>query len=231
MRMVKTQREIDILSYGAFETEKALTTGVWEARPGDRELDVSNNMIFKALHAGGIVSGILTFGAGKKSIIAHPTADKIPLKYGDILSIDFAATFEGYYADINRTAVVGEYDERQDRLYTSLYDVQRYLIDMVRPGVKACDIYFKAIELLHAAGLDLAISHVGHGLGIGLHEDPLLSPVCQQPLLENMVINIEPFSVSTGEGYSAEDTMLVTKDGAKILSSFADHSKILCTKK
>ena len=226
MRMVKTQREIDILSNAAFETEKAITTSFWEAKPGDREVDVLNNMIIKTLQAGG-ASASGSFGSGPKSAIAHPIADKSPLKKGNIVSCDFVASFEGYSADIGRTAVVGGYNERQNHIYTSLYDVQRYLIEMVRPGVRACDIYFKAIELLLAAGIDLSLSHVGHGIGIGLHEEPLLSPICEQPLLENMIINIEPFFV-TDAGYHSEDTMLVTKDGAKILSTFADHSKIIC---
>ncbi len=225
MRMVKTPREIKILSHAAFATEEAMTRTFWEAKPGDREIDVLNNMIIKTMQAGGSQpSG--SFGTGPKSAVAHPFADESPLRNGDIVSVDFGACFDGYYSDIGRTAVVGASGERQNRIYQSLYDVQRRLIDMVRPGVKACDIYFKAVELLHAAGIDLSLSHVGHGLGLSIHEEPLLSPFCEQPLLENMIINIEPFYV-TDEGYHSEDSMIVTKDGVELLSTFADHSKII----
>ena len=226
MRMVKTATEIELLGKAAYLTEKAITTTFWESRPGDREMDVLNSMIVKTLQNGG-VAAFGSFGAGPKSAIAHPFADESPLRAGDIVSVDFGAGFNGYYSDIGRTAVVGSYSSTQDKIYTSLYDVQRRLIELVKPGLRANQLYFKALEWLRAAGIDLSLSHVGHGLGIGLHEEPIFSPICEIPLQEGMVINIEPFYV-TNEGYHAEDTMVVTSEGAKLLSTFADHSKIIC---
>lgn len=225
LRMVKTTQEINILSYAARSTEEAITKAFWESQPGDREVDVLNNMIIKTLKAGGAQPNG-SFGTGAKSAIAHPIADESVLKQGEIVSVDFGACYGGYYSDIGRTAVVGQSSIKQNKIYTALYDVQRYLIDMVRPGIKACDIYFKAVELMEKAGIKLSLSHVGHGIGLVLHEDPLLSPLNDQILMENMVINIEPFYV-TDEGYHSEDTLLVTSDGYKILSDFADHSKII----
>lgn len=225
LRMVKTEREIEILSHAAFVTEKAIYDSFMEARPGNREIDVLNQMIIKTLHEGGS-EATGCFGVGAKSAIAHPIVDTSPMQRGDLVSVDFCASFNGYYSDIGRTAVVGDYNTKQDKIYTALYDVQRRLIEMVKPGLKACDIYFKAVELLKAAGLDLSLSHVGHGLGLILHEYPLFSPYCTQELKENMIINIEPFFV-TDEGYHAEDTMIVTEDGARLLSTYADHSKII----
>lgn len=225
LRMIKTPKEIEILAYAARSTEEAITRAFWEAKPGDKEIDVLNNMIIKTLKSGGSQpSG--SFGTGPKSAIAHPIADKSPLKNGEIVSVDFGACYGGYYSDIGRTAVVGQSNARQNEIYTSLYDVQRYLIDMVRPGIKACSLYFKAVELLEKAGLKLSLSHVGHGIGLAIHEDPLLSPLNEQVLMENMIINIEPFYV-TDEGYHSEDTLIVTSDGCRILSDFADHSKII----
>lgn len=225
MRMVKTQREIDILSHAAYTTERAMTEGFYAARMGNKEEDVLNDIIIRTLKAGGGEPGG-SFGAGPKSAVAHPIADDTPLKYGQIVSVDFGACYKGYYSDIGRTAVVGKSNDRQNKIYTSLYDVQRYVIDMIRPGVLASELYFECVKRLHNYGIDLSLSHCGHGIGLGLHELPLFSPFCDIPIEENMVVNVEPFFV-TDEGYHSEDTMLVTKDGVKLLSTYADHSQIL----
>ncbi len=225
LRMIKTPREIDILRRAAFDTEKAMVTSFAESKTGDPERSVLNRMIIKTLEAGGDgAKG--SFGTGPKSAIAHPFADESPLKRGDIVSVDFGASFKGYMSDIGRTAVVGSSSQKQERIYGALYDVQRRLIDMVRPGVKACDIYRKALELTKKAGIALSLPHVGHGIGLAIHEEPLLSPFNEQPLAENMMINIEPFYV-TDEGYHAEDTMIVRRDGVEIVSTFRDHGSII----
>ncbi len=225
MRMVKTPREIEILSHAAYATERAMTEGFFAARMGEKEKDVLNDIIVRTLQSGGVEPNG-SFGAGPKSAIAHPIADDTPLRYGQIVSVDFGACFKGYYSDIGRTAVVGKSSARQNKIYTSLYDVQRRVIDQIRPGVKACDLYYTCINGLHDAGIDLSLSHCGHGLGLGLHELPLFSPLCDIPIEENMIVNVEPFYV-TDEGYHSEDSMLVTKDGVKLLSTYHDHSQIL----
>lgn len=225
MRMIKTQREIEILSNAAFTTERAMTEGFFAARMGDKEEDVLNDMIIRTLKVGGSEPGG-SFGAGPKSAIAHPIADETPLKYGQIVSVDFGASYRGYYSDIGRTAVVGRSDDRQNKIYRSLYDTQRRVIDKIRPGVLASELYYECIKWLHEYGIDLSLSHCGHGIGLGLHELPLFSPQCDIRLEENMVVNVEPFFV-TDEGYHSEDTMLVTADGVELFSTYADHSEIL----
>ncbi|MCR4398726.1 MAG: Xaa-Pro peptidase family protein [Firmicutes bacterium] len=225
MRMIKTPREIEIIRHAAVSTEKAIMEAFRESKPGDTERAVVNRIILKTLEAGAdAASG--TFGAGPKSAIAHPFADDSPLRPGDIVSVDFGGEFRGYHSDLGRTAVVDKPSDRQERLYTQLYDIQRRLIDGVRPGVKACELFRKADEWMRRAGIPISLPHVGHGLGLALHEYPLLSPFNEEPLQEDMVINIEPFHVAD-EGYHAEDTMVVRKDGAELLSDFADHSRII----
>lgn len=225
MRMVKTPREIEILSHASFATEKAMVESFYAAREGQLETDVLNNIYIRTLKSGGAQPSA-TFGVGPKSALAHPFAEEKPLAHGHIVSVDFGANFKGYNSDIGRTAVVGCSNDRQNKIYTSLYDVQRRVIDMIKPGVKASDLYYECVRRLHDYGIDLSLSHCGHGLGLGLHELPIFSPLCDIIIEENMVVNVEPFFV-TDEGYHSEDSMLVTKDGVKLLSTYADHSHII----
>jgi Xaa-Pro dipeptidase len=63
------------------------------------------------------------------------------------------------------------------------------------------------------------MAHVGHGLGLGLHEYPMLNPTVDQELLPGMVLCIEPAHREPGvAGYHLEDLVLVTEDGVKPLT-------------
>jgi len=224
-RMIKTPREINILKKAAWYTEKAIIDAFAASQEGDSERSVLNRIILNTLDAGGVGANG-SFGTGEKSAIAHPIADETVLKKGDIVSVDFGAAFDGYYSDIGRTATVGNPPARKSSIYQKLYDVQRHCIDLVKPGVKACDIFKEAYNRLNQYGLELSLSHVGHGIGLIIHEEPMLSPFNEETLLENMVINIEPFYV-TDEGYHSEDTMLITSDGVELFTTYKDHHDII----
>ena len=62
--------------------------------------------------------------------------------------------------------------------------------------------------------------HVGHGMGIGLHEYPMLEPRNEIPLEVGMVINVEPMALieSRREGYHTEDLAAVTENGSRLLT-------------
>lgn len=68
--------------------------------------------------------------------------------------------------------------------------------------------------------LPFAMPHVGHGIGIGLHEFPILEPANDTPLQVDMVVNVEPMAVLTGrkEAYHVEDLAEVTPDGPRVLT-------------
>jgi len=225
MRMVKTPREIEMLRHAARNTERAMLRGFQSSRAGDAERACLNRMITSVLDSGAM-SAKASFGSGPKSAIAHPFADDTPLAPGALVSVDFTASFQGYCSDLGRTAVVGSSSRRQERIYSVVYDVQRRLIEMIRPGVRACDLYKSACEWLNQAGLHISLPHVGHGIGLVLHEAPLFSAFNQEPLMENMVINLEPLHL-TDEGYHVEDTMVVCSEGVEILSDVADHDRII----
>ena len=81
-----------------------------------------------------------------------------------------------------------------------------------------------------------AISFVGHGIGLHLHEDPYLgkTPILGKPgvdavLEESMVLGFEPLCYQTGYGFGLQnkDMLLVTKDGSELLSDYAQTDQLL----
>ncbi len=66
--------------------------------------------------------------------------------------------------------------------------------------------------------MSLEMAHIGHSIGVELHEHPMISPFDTHVIQENMVLNIEPGYTKDGETIHIEDLILSTKDGPRVLT-------------
>ena len=162
----------------------------------------------------------MVLGAGERSLIVHHVPDEVPLRSGDIVRLDYGGLFKGYWSDLARTAVVGKPSARQEYILRNLAQIQRAVILNAKAGVKFSFLYNLCKEMFLERGLPFFMPHIGHGMGLGLHEEPMISPLNDDVLEENMILNIEPLCVDkeTGSGYHIEDLILVTKDEPRVLT-------------
>jgi Xaa-Pro dipeptidase len=67
------------------------------------------------------------------------------------------------------------------------------------------------------------LPHIGHGLGVGLHEHPAISPTSEEVLVPGMVFCIEPLGVDPEVGGFAQEILIhLTEQGPRILSDYTD---------
>jgi Xaa-Pro aminopeptidase len=166
--------------------------------------------------------------AGNQSSQAHPKARQRQLEVGDLIRVDVGGVFGGYESDVARMAVVGQAAEVQRELYRNHRYVQRGAIELMRPGVRACDIFEYCVQAYEKLGIEYALPHVGHGFGLSGHEAPMLQPHETRELQPNMLICIEPayFDGEGAGGYQVEDLVLITEDGAEILTTYSDTEEL-----
>jgi Xaa-Pro aminopeptidase len=107
-----------------------------------------------------------------------------------------------------------------------LSDVHQELLEAIRPGVRACDLFEQCRAGFEKRGLNFRLSHIGHGIGLGLHEFPMLNPLTSQELLPGMVLCIEPLHFDDEGLFHIEDMVQVTDDGVRLLSSSADWREL-----
>jgi Xaa-Pro dipeptidase len=109
------------------------------------------------------------------------------------------------------------------------------ILEMVKPGASCRAIYDAFNARLEQMKLP-PISFVGHGIGLHLHEDPYLgvTPILGKPgsdaaLEAGMVLGFEPLCYRTGYGYGMQnkDMLLVTENGAELISDYANTDKLL----
>jgi Xaa-Pro aminopeptidase len=137
------------------------------------------------------------------------------------------------YADMTRTFVIGEPSEELVTYQGLVYEALQRSLAAVKPGVPGRDVYVVASEVFHEAGyptglhkrdgevLEDGFFHgLGHGVGLEVHEQPWLSRYPGE-LVAGDVITLEPGLYRSGYGgCRLEDLVLVTKDGAEVLTDY-----------
>ena len=190
-------------------------------RPGVRELEV-----FSALQAAAVdACGEMLTGTGNDyacGVRGGPPRERRCLA-GELYILDLGPAYRGYFADTSRTlAVDGRPSDGQlaawERVCGGLSLVER----LARPGVRCRDLYAAVQEWLAAAPLGSWSSHLGHGIGLFVHETPHLNPHWDDVLAEGDVIAVEPalYGPELGTGLRLENDYLVTATGLELLSPF-----------
>ncbi len=151
--------------------------------------------------------------------IGGPPTSRL-LQPGDLVLVDLAPCLNGYWGDSCNTVVLGDPPSSLRRLFQVVQEALAAGTDAIRPGVAAEVVDAVMRERLRSAGYTCP-HHTGHGLGVTYHEEPRLVPGNPQPLAAGMVIALEP-GVYTPEGWGVrlEHVVLVTGDGAEVLSGF-----------
>jgi Xaa-Pro aminopeptidase len=157
------------------------------------------------------------------------TSDRI-IQPRDLVVIDIGGRFNGYYADFTRTFLAGEdvkATPQQRECYQRVYDALRRVQKAAKPGNTTADLFKAAGEDFIKAGV------LGHGLGIGPAEPPVIDRICLEKLVTlepGMVFAIEPWAQIGRDGVRLEENLIITEDGCELLSKFP-HDPRLCDEK
>lgn len=218
-RVVKTQEEIDLLTIANRHTEQAHLQTYRSMVAGESEIVLSERLTGNMLLSGADEVTFCYLNAGARTGMRHMRANEYQVKPGDLVKCDAGETYKGYWSDIARTVALGTPDPKQRDTYRKLYEVHRECIQAVKPGVRACDIYWIQKAGFEKRGLRFSVPHVGHSLGLEAHELPMLAPRFTRELEPNMVIAIETrMLIPDQEGYHVEDVMQVTETGVRVLT-------------
>ena len=227
VRMIKTPHEVEALAAAANVTQDAIAVAFQEATEGVTEKSVGNHISAELTTRGADLLNFMFLGCGLRSFEWHAWPADRPLESGDMVTTDVGGSFGGYWSDLARMAVVGKASDKQRELFDKLFQVHVRTIEAIRPGIRASDLYGICENLYEEIGLPFWMAHIGHGLGLGLHERPMLNPYVDQELLPGMVLCIEPAHLEPGvAGYHLEDLVLVTDDGVRPLSDVHRWSEL-----
>lgn len=217
---VKELDEIVVLEQGAQATLAALEEAISELPSGSTENDLRTGVFLKLMQKGGSPL-FLVLASGPRTMQAHAESSDTAFQPGLIWRIDFGARFqEAINSDLARTGVVGDPSQEQEATLRALRATQDAGFRSIEPGRPAKDVFNAVKDEFKRQGIPFGMPHVGHGMGIGLHEFPMLEPGNDTAIEVGMVLNIEPMAVleDRQEAYHTEDLAEVTKDGYRLLT-------------
>lgn len=199
---------------------------------------------FLGYKAGGKVPFPATICASANDVVVHGIPSEIPLREGDIVSIDMGLVYGGYHADCAFTVAIGEVAPEVRRL---LDETERSLYEGIaaaKPGNRIGDIGHAIQSHIEPHKFGIVRDYVGHGIGRVMHEPPSVPnfgpPGKGDMLKEGMCLAVEPmitlgnprtrelddgWTVVTVDGSLAahfEHTIAITPHGPEILTRIGD---------
>lgn len=222
VRAVKDADEIAALARACAITVKALAILAGEMRAGVTEVALARRLEQLFGELGGEDRAFDTIvGSGPHSAIPHHQPGPRELEVGDLVVVDCGARVEGYHADMTRTFVVGQDPHAwQADLHGAVEEAQAAATAAYRDGTSARDIDTVARGLLTDAGLGERFTHgLGHGVGLEIHEAPMVGARSTGTIEADMVITVEPGAYLPGRGgVRIEDTLVVSDAAPRVLT-------------
>jgi Xaa-Pro dipeptidase len=158
--------------------------------------------------------------SGATSAFPHGNNLERTIRDGDFVVVDLGATYKFYRSDITRTFIASKASEKQARIYDTVKLAHQKAFEAIKPKIAASEVDGTARRVIEQAGFgEFFVHNLGHGVGLEVHEAPILSPDSKDVLTVGNVVTDEPGIYVPGfGGVRIEDTVLVTKKGAEILT-------------
>jgi methionyl aminopeptidase len=173
-------------------------------------------------------------------VICHGIPDDNPLRNGDIVNIDVTCILDGYYGDCSKMVLIGNVNPERKHVCQVSYDCLMKAIEPLKPGIPISKIGEIIQEHAEKKGCSVVTQFVGHGVGVGFHENPQIPHYKNDShilLAPGMTFTIEPMinagayqavidpddewtarTIDNKPSAQWEHTILITESGHEILT-------------
>ena len=221
LRQIKTPTEVLAIRKACRITADAFRAILPKIREGMTEKELQIELNAPMLRLGADTMGFHTIiAAGENGSLPHAIPGNRQIRRGDMITMDFGAKVGNYCADMTRTVALGQPSDEMRKIYDTVLRAQTMCEEALAAGKNCFDIDKLARDYIDARGYAGRFGHgLGHAVGIDIHEEPRLSPSCQDILKANVVITVEPGVYVPGlGGVRIENTCLVKENGSEALT-------------
>lgn len=226
LRAVKDATELAALRGGCALVDAALDALFGWLAPGRTEREVAARLEAELRDRGAEAIAFETIvAAGPNAARPHHRPDHRRLVAGDVVVIDVGADVEGYHSDMTRTVALGEPAAELAAVHGIVERAQAAGRTALAAGVTAGAIDDACRSVIAEAGYAERFVHAtGHGVGLEVHEEPVLRAGSTATLPSGCAVTVEPgiYLPAVG-GVRIEDVVAVTDDGAEPLGAAPRH--------
>jgi len=222
LREIKEKEEVEAIQRAIDVAERAFDVVRAMLRPEITEKEISDQLDHQIrLFGGSGCSFAPIVGVGPRAALPHGRPGETTLDQSPFVLIDWGARVGGYISDSTRMLTTAKYPAKFEKVYNTVLAANLAGIEAIRPGAIMEDVDAAARKVIEKAGFGKQFGHsLGHGIGLQVHEQPRLAKDQKAPLKAGMVVTVEPGIYIPGwGGVRIEDDVLVTRDGAMVLTS------------
>jgi len=221
LRVNKNEEEIELIHEACKLAQRGMQAAVYAIKPGITEKEVAAEVEY-AMRKGGSegTSFDTIIASGASSAFPHGSCSDRIIREGDLVVVDLGATHQFYRSDMTRTFIAGTPSEKQRKIYETVKFAQEKAFEAIKPGVAASQVDAVARQVIGEAGFGEFFVHgFGHGIGLEVHEPPILSPSSKDVLAVGNVVTDEPGIYVPGfGGVRIEDTVFIKSNCAEKLT-------------
>jgi Xaa-Pro aminopeptidase len=221
LRSVKDKEEIRLIRNACKLASQGMKVASELIRPGVKEKEVAAEVEYAMRKKGSDGTSFSTIiASGASSAYPHGSCSRRTIREGELVVVDLGANLNFYCSDMTRTFTAGKPDEKQRKIYETVKAAHQNAFETIKPSVQAQEVDAAARRTIEASGFgDFFVHNLGHGVGLEIHETPVLSPDSKDTLAEGNVVTDEPGIYIPGYGgVRIEDTVLITPGGAEKLT-------------
>ncbi len=216
LRAVKDADEIRRMKEAQAVTDAAFAHIVEFIRPGVTEREIQLELDgFMLSHGADALAFPSIVASGANGASPHAIVSDKPLQAGECVVMDFGAKRAGYCSDMTRTVFLGAPEGEMLSAWETLRRANEEVEAALRPGMTGREAHELAERVLAEGGFGGRMGHgLGHGVGLQIHELPVLSTRNEAPLEAGNVVTVEPGIYIPGRfGMRLEDCGVITDRG------------------
>lgn len=254
----KSEEEVELIRKSSLLVGKTLAEVAKVLEPG-KSTDDLDKVAEEFIRDHGAVPGFKGYNGFPKTLctsvnnaVVHGIPNSVPLKDGDIVSVDCGVLWDGFYGDSAFTFEVGNVSKTITQLLKVTKESLMLGIEQAVEGHRLGDIGYAIQSHAEKNGYGVVRELVGHGLGRNLHEAPEVPNYGKRGtgmlLKSGLVLAIEPminmgsrrvkeapdrWTIITQDNLPSahfEHTVLVGKEKAEVLSTFEYVEEVLKNK-
>jgi Xaa-Pro aminopeptidase len=221
LKSAKDAGELELIKIAARIAADSLVETLPLLRPGITEREFAAELSYRLQLNGSEKDAFDTIVvSGPRAAMPHGTPSGKTIVTGEMITVDFGATYKGYCSDITRTFFLGTPDPKFIEIYNIVLNSQKAAFDKIKAGVIGKDVDAASREFITNAGYGEYFQHgLGHGIGLLVHDCPSFSPTEDKQIPAGAVLTVEPgIYIPDWGGIRIEDDIAVTETGYECLT-------------